>query len=413
VAPSGPSSLRLYDTRRQGIFPVEPDGERPIGLYVCGITPYDATHLGHAFTYLQFDVARRFLEYLGHEVRYAQNLTDVDDDMLARARSVGEDYLALGNRQAEQFLADMAALNWRPPDVYARATEHVPQMVAMIERLLAAGLAYLGDGHVYLAAAADPTFGTLSHVPKRQRLKLANERGNRPELHGKRDALDPVLWQRSLADEPSWPSPWGPGRPGWHIECSAMSVTHLGPRFEIHGGGRDLAFPHHEAERLQSEGSTGIRPVVRHWVHTGMVHLADQKMSKSLGNLVMVGDLVGRWPADVVRLALIRPHYRSDLTWAEALLPEAAALVDRWSAAARQRDRDGRPDVYSDAVAWRRGEVLAALANDLDTHGATSVLDRIAGLALGRKDEATRREAGACVYDIGTRILGLRLEAAR
>jgi L-cysteine:1D-myo-inositol 2-amino-2-deoxy-alpha-D-glucopyranoside ligase len=325
---------------------------------------------------------------------------------------VGEDYLALGNRQADSFLADMAALNWRPPEVYARATEHVPQMVAMIERLLAAGMAYVGDGHVYLAAAADPAFGALSHVPKRQRLKLANERGNRPELPGKRDPLDPVLWQRSLPDEPSWPSPWGAGRPGWHIECSAMSVTHLGPQFEIHGGGRDLAFPHHEAERLQSEGATGVRPVVRHWVHTGMVHLADEKMSKSLGNLVMVGDLLGHWPADTVRLALIRPHYRSDLTWTDALLPEAAALVKRWTAAARLRDRDGRPDAFPDAVNWRREEVLAALANDLDTHGAVSVLDRIAGVALGRHDEATRRAAGACVHDVATSLLGLRLEAA-
>jgi L-cysteine:1D-myo-inositol 2-amino-2-deoxy-alpha-D-glucopyranoside ligase len=381
-------------------------------LYVCGITPYDTTHLGHAFTYLQFDVARRYLEYLGHEVRYVQNLTDVDDDMLARARSSGEDYLELGNRQAERFLADMAALNWRPPEVYARATEHVPQMVAMIERLLAGQLAYLGDGHVYLAAAANPAFGALSHVPPRQRLKLANERGNRPELPGKRDPLDPVLWQRSLPDEPSWPSPWGAGRPGWHIECSAMSVTHLGPQFEIHGGGRDLAFPHHEAERLQSEGATGIRPVVRHWVHTGMVHLADEKMSKSLGNLVMVGDLLGRWPADAVRLALIRPHYRSDLSWTDALVPSAAGLIRRWASAAAVRNRDGQPDTLPDAVAWRREEVLAALANDLDTGGAVSVLDRIAGVALGRGDERTRRDAGACVHDIGTRVLGLRLEAA-
>jgi L-cysteine:1D-myo-inositol 2-amino-2-deoxy-alpha-D-glucopyranoside ligase len=401
----------LYDTRRQGIFPVEPHGDAPIGLYVCGITPYDTTHLGHAFTYLQFDVARRFLEYLGHEVRYVQNLTDVDDDMLARARAAGEDYLALGNRQAERFLADMAALNWRAPDVYARATEHVPEMVAMIEGLLAAGVAYLGDGHGYLAAASEPGFGALSHVPRAQQLTIANERGNRPELPGKRDPLDPVLWQRSLPDEPSWPSPWGPGRPGWHIECSAMSVTHLGPQFAIHGGGRDLAFPHHEAERIQSEYATGIRPVVRHWVHTGMVHLADEKMSKSLGNLVMVGDLLDRWPADAVRLALIRPHYRSDLAWTDAQLAPAAELVTRWSAAAARRDPDDQPDSLPDEISAQREAALAALANDLDTAGAISVLDRIAGLALGRRDEATRRAAGACVHDIGTRVLGLRLEA--
>ncbi|HEY7451207.1 MAG TPA: cysteine--tRNA ligase [Candidatus Limnocylindria bacterium] len=388
---------------------MEPIGDGPIGLYVCGITPYDTTHLGHAFTYLAFDIVHRFLEYLGRDVRYVQNLTDVDDDMLARARLAGEDYLALGNRQAEQFLADMAALNWLPPDVYARATEHVPQMVAMVERLVAAGLAYLGDGHVYLAASNEG-WGALSHVPARDQLGLANERGNHPDLPGKRDPLDPVLWQPSAADEPSWPSPWGPGRPGWHIECSAMSVTHLGEQFEIHGGGRDLAFPHHEAERLQSEGATGLSPVVRHWVHTGMVHHDEAKMSKSLGNLVMVGDLLRRWPADAIRLALIGQPYRADLTWTDDLAAGAYPLVQRWTEAARGRTRD--IDEPADAVGWRREEVLAALANDLDTPGALQKLDAIAGVALGRHDERTRTSAASHLHDLATRIFGLRLGGA-
>jgi L-cysteine:1D-myo-inositol 2-amino-2-deoxy-alpha-D-glucopyranoside ligase len=410
VPPAAPA-LRLYDTRRGGIFPVEPPDDGPIRLYVCGITPYDTTHLGHAFTYLQLDVAHRYLEYLGHDVRYVQNLTDVDDDMLAHAQAAGEDYLTLGRRHTERFLADMAALNWLPPDVYARATEHVPQMVAMVESLLAAGMAYPGDGHVYLSAV-HPAWGALSHVPRRLQLALANERGNRPDLPGKRDPMDPVLWQRSLPDEPAWPSPWGDGRPGWHIECSAMSVTHLGPQFEIHGGGRDLAFPHHEAERLQSEGATGVGPVVGHWVHTGMVQFAEEKMSKSVGNLVMVDDLLDRWPADVVRLALVSRPYREDLTWTDALLEEAEATVRRWSVAARQRD-DGGDEPMAEAVAWRRGEVLAALANDLDTPGAIRKLDSIAGVALGRSDEATRRSAATHLHELATRMLGLRLGGVR
>ncbi len=252
--------LRLYDTRRAAVVPFEPLGDGPIGLYVCGITPYDTTHLGHAFTYLVFDVLQRYLAYHGHEVTYVQNLTDVDDDMLRRARELNEDYLALGTRHAERFLADMAALNWRAPAVLPRATEHISQMQAMIERLLANGHAYRSDGYVYLAAAADPGWGSLSHVPAADQLALANERGNRADLPGKRDPIDPVLWQPSAPDEPAWEGPWGAGRPGWHIECSAMSVTHLGPRFEIHGGGVDLAFPHHESERLQSEGATGRVP---------------------------------------------------------------------------------------------------------------------------------------------------------
>jgi cysteinyl-tRNA synthetase len=191
-----------------------------------------------------------------------------------------------------------------------------------------------------------------------------------------------------------------------------MSVTHLGPQFEIHGGGRDLAFPHHEAERIQSEYATGIRPVVRHWVHTGMVHLADEKMSKSLGNLVMVGDLLDRWPADAVRLALIRPHYRSDLAWTDTVLAPAAELVTRWSAAAAGREGDDQVDSLPDEITAHREEALAALANDLDTGGAISVLDRLVGLAHGHGDEGTRRAAAACVHDIGTRVLGLRLGAA-
>ena len=290
--------LRLYDTRRAAVVPLEPLGSGPIGLYVCGITPYDTTHLGHAFTYLVFDVLQRYLAYHGREVTYVQNLTDVDDDILRRARELNEDYLALGTRHADRFLADMTALNWLVPAVLPRATEHIPQMQAMIERLLANGRAYRADGYVYLAAAADPSWGSLSHVPVAEQLALANERGNRADLPGKRDPIDPVLWQPSAPDEPAWDSPWGPGRPGWHIECSAMSVTHLGPRFEIHGGGVDLAFPHHESERLQSEGATGRSPVVGHWMHTGMVHYDDAKMSKSLGNLVMVRDLLRDWSAD-------------------------------------------------------------------------------------------------------------------
>jgi L-cysteine:1D-myo-inositol 2-amino-2-deoxy-alpha-D-glucopyranoside ligase len=407
-----PPALRLFDTRRAAVLPVEPLGDRPIGLYVCGITPYDTTHLGHAFTYLAFDLVRRYLEYGGNTVRYVQNLTDVDDDMLARARLVGEDYLALGNRQAERFLADMADLNWRAPEVYARATEHVPQIVTMIERLVAAGLAYRGDGHVYLAAASAPEWGSLSHVPPAERMALANERGNRPELPGKRDPIDPVLWQRSLPDEPAWPSPWGDGRPGWHIECSAMSVTHLGPQFVIHGGGRDLAFPHHEAERIQSEGATGIRPVVGHWVHTGMVHLDDAKMSKSLGNLILVEDLRRRWSADAVRLALIRHHYRADLTWTDGLGAEAAEVVARWTAAVARRS-DGGEGMFPVEVVTARGQALAALANDLDGPTAVESLDALATMALVDGTDGHRAAAAAALHDLATRVFGLRLEPTK
>ncbi len=283
----------------------------------------------------------------------------------------------------------------------------------MIERLQAAGLAYRGDGHVYLSVAADPGWGSLSHVPRRDQLALANERGNRPELPGKRDPLDPVLWQRSLPDEPAWPSPWGEGRPGWHIECSAMSVTHLGTSFEIHGGGRDLAFPHHEAERVQSEGATGVRPVVHHWVHTGMVHYEQEKMSKSLGNLVMVRDLLGQWPADVVRLALVDWPYREDLIWTDARLADAAGLVRRWTEAAGQRSAEDElalTDAVAGRAGGRAGRVRQRPRRARRHPQARRAGRRGAGPAAGA-ERADQRRPTSTTWP--TRILGLRLDGPR
>jgi L-cysteine:1D-myo-inositol 2-amino-2-deoxy-alpha-D-glucopyranoside ligase len=385
--------------------PFQPLGVGPIGLYVCGITPYDTTHLGHAFTYLVFDVLQRYLAYLGHEVTYVQNLTDVDDDILRRARELNEDYLELGRYHADRFLSDMAALNWRAPDVLPRATEHIPQMQAMIERLLSNGHAYRSDAFVYLNAATDPGWGSLSHVPAAEQLALAAERGNRADLPGKRDPIDPVLWQPSASDEPAWDAPWGPGRPGWHIECSAMSVTHLGPRFEIHGGGVDLAFPHHESERLQSEAATGQHPVVGHWVHTGMVHSDDAKMSKSLGNLVMVRDLLSDWSADTIRMALLRHRYREDLLWTDDRLTDAQATVDRWGAVV---GADGvsewtDPAALPPEVEALRTSALEALDDDLDTVRMIAALDELAALHSS--------PALAVLADLARSVLGLRLDA--
>ena len=408
-------SLRLFDTRRGGYYPLESAGDGPIGLYVCGITPYDTTHLGHAFTYLAFDVLIRYLEYLGQTVHYVQNLTDVDDDTLRRAREQGTDFLEMGRRHTERFWADMTDLNWRAPDAFPRATAHVPQMVEMIERLLARELAYQAEGYVYLSAAADPEFGSLAHVPPDDRLALANERGNQPDQPGKRHPLDPVLWQPSEPDEPAWASPWGPGRPGWHIQCSAMSVAHLGPRFAMHGGGQDLAFPHHEFERAQSEGATGVRPVAGHWVHTGMVHHAGARMAKSTGNLVMVQDVLKRWPADAIRLALVSHHYRTEVTWTDALAASAATTVERWNRAVAVAP-PGRPEVtpLSESVATLRGDALRALDDDLDTPRMVMALDQLAAHALASNREAPdRRAAGWVLRDLATRILGLRLGTTR
>jgi len=412
-------TLQLHDARRGGLHPFEPIRGEPIGLYVCGVTPYDTGHLGHAFTYVSFDVLHRYLEYLGHDVRYVQNLTDVDDDLLRRARELGEDYVALGNRHVTTFLTEMEALNWLPPDRYPRATEHIPEMLALIGLLLDRGHAYAADGHVYFSIASDPHYGELSKLSREAMLPIANERGNVPDLPGKRDPLDFVLWQPSADDEPAWESPWGAGRPGWHIECSAMSMTYLGERFEIHGGGHDLIFPHHESEIAQSEGATGARPFVSHWMHAGMLRYAGAKMSKSLGNLVLVRDLLGLYPGDAIRHYLVSRHYRSEIDFDEADLEASALQAARLRLACRAAEEIeplapalADPAQLHPAVADHRARFLAAMDSDLDTPAALPELHALAALCSRTDDAELRAQAGWMVRELGARILGLRLATA-
>jgi L-cysteine:1D-myo-inositol 2-amino-2-deoxy-alpha-D-glucopyranoside ligase len=412
-------SLRLHDARRGGLHRFEPiPGRDRVGLYVCGVTPYDTGHLGHAFTYVSFDVLHRYLEYLGHDVVYVQNLTDVDDDMLRKARETGEDYLALGNRWVTTFLTEMAALNWLPPDHYPRATEHIPQMLRLIRSLLEKGLAYAADGNVYFSVDADPRYGEVSHLARDEMLPIANERGNVPDMPGKRHPLDFVLWQRSAADEPAWDSDWGAGRPGWHIECSAMSMAYLGTQFEIHGGGGDLIFPHHESERAQSEGATGDRPFVSFWTHAGMLSYEGDKMSKSLGNLVLVRDLLKDHSGDAIRHYLVSQHYRSEVQFVdEDLWRSAAAVEPLRRAAARAEELAPEAPAMADAnrldarVREHRTAFLAAMDDDLDTPHAMPELSSLAELALAADDPAVAAQAGWMVRELGGRILGLRLAA--
>lgn len=404
-------TLRLYDARRGGLHPFEPiAGRDHVGLYVCGVTPYDTGHLGHAFTYIGFDVLHRYLEFIGHDVTYVQNLTDVDDDMLRKARETGEDYLAIGNRNVATFLDEMAALNWLAPDHYPRATEHIPQMRDLVARLLDRRLAYAAEGNVYFSVAADPAYGEVSHLARDEMLPIANERGNIPDMPGKRDPLDFVLWQRSLPDEPAWDAAWGAGRPGWHLECSAMSMTYLGTQFEIHGGGADLLFPHHESERAQSEGATGDRPFVSHWTHAGMLHYGGAKMSKSLGNLVLVRDLLRTHSADAVRHYLSSHHYRSEVDHTDAGLANSDAAVARLADAALRGDPGVTP---ADAgVLALRDRFGAAMDDDLDTPRALAALDALATLALTSDDDVVAAQAGTSVADLGGRVFGLRLSSA-
>jgi L-cysteine:1D-myo-inositol 2-amino-2-deoxy-alpha-D-glucopyranoside ligase len=353
--------MRLYDTRRRAIVPLELG--TVVTLYTCGITPYDSAHLGHAATYLAYDVLQRRLRDAGHETRCVRNVTDVDDDILRKARELGVHYLDLAAQELARFDRDMATLGLLPVSAEPRATSAIPDILSLIGRSLEAGVAYEAGGAIYFRVASAPAFGSLSHLGRDEMLVLAKENGGNPEDPSKHDPLDFVLWQPSLPDEPSWESRWGPGRPGWHVECSALALRELGATVDVHGGGRDLVFPHHECEAVQSEAVTG-RPLARYWVHTGMVGLDGAKMSKSLGNLVFVSDLVARAPAAAIRLALLGHHYRSDWTWSDADLEEGRRRLATYAASVG--GADGAPLL---------DDVRAALDDDLDAPGALAAVD--------------------------------------
>src|SRR4029079_4579299 len=259
AVPRTGEQMNLYNSASQSIEPLVAR-DNHLGVYVCGVTPYDTTHAGHAFTFLTFDILVRFLRSRGYDVTYVQNVTDIDDDILRKSKELGTTWDELGRSETEKYLNDMRQLNALPFDHYLRATETVPLMVSLIETLVEEGHAYVANGSVYFSVASDPEFGKLSRIPRGEMLAVANERGNVPDDPNKQDPLDFVLWPAAKPSAPTWESPWGPGRPGWHIECSAMSMSVLGNTVDIHGGGADLTFPHHECEIAQSENATGVKP---------------------------------------------------------------------------------------------------------------------------------------------------------
>ena len=354
--------MELYDTARRQVVPFEPGPL--VTMYSCGITPYDSAHLGHAAVYLFFDMLQRRLHDLGHETRCVRNVTDVDDDILRKARELGVHYLDLAAEEMARFDAEMGMLNLLPVYSEPRATSAISEILSLIGAALDGGFAYESGGSVYFDVSTFPRFGRISGYDRSEMLVLAAEHGGNPEDPFKRDPLDFVLWQPSLPDEPAWESRWGPGRPGWHIECSALALRELGETVDIHGGGRDLVFPHHECEAAQSESVTN-KPFVRIWFHVGLVRLGGTKMSKSLGNLVFVGDLCAEWEPAAVRLALLAHHYREDWDWVTmGDMPHAAARLALWRSAV---DGDG-----SDGLS----AVRAALDADLDTPAALEALDQ-------------------------------------
>jgi L-cysteine:1D-myo-inositol 2-amino-2-deoxy-alpha-D-glucopyranoside ligase len=380
--PGAGQPLRLHDTATGEVRPVA--AGRDARMYVCGITPYDATHLGHAATYLTFDLVNRVWRDAGHRVHYVQNVTDVDDPLLERAVATGQDWREIAARETELFRADMTALRVLPPEHYVGAVEAIPLVVELIERLKAAGNAYEVAGDLYFPVHADPRFGAVSGLDRDQMLALFAERGGDPDRPGKKDPLDCLLWQTARPDEPAWDSSLGHGRPGWHIECTAIALHHLGGPLDVQGGGRDLVFPHHEMGAAQAHVVTGEWPYARHYVHAGLVGLDGEKMSKSRGNLVFVSRLreQGEEPG-AVRLALLAHHYRADWEWTGADLDTARRRLAAWrSAVAAPAGPDAGPLLAA---------VRERLADDLDAPGALRAVDRWAEevrLRGGRDDRA-------------------------
>jgi len=320
--------MKLYDTLTNQIKPLAGEDGR-VSVYVCGITPYDTTHLGHAFLYVTFDVLIRYLESTGYQVVYTQNVTDIDDDILRKAKELNMFYLDLAERETNRFLSDLRALNVRMPDHYPHATQEIDGMVEIISKLIDKGHAYVRDGNVYFDIDTYEGFGQLSKLSREEMIAIARERGGNPDDPLRDDPLDFLLWQRSAEGEPAWDSPWSKGRPGWHIECSTMSLKYLGASLTIHGGGADLIFPHHECERAQSECYTGISPFVKHWMHVGMLRYQGEKMSKSLGNLVLVDRLLQNYSPDAVRLVLISHHYQESWEYQDSMIEEAEKLAQK------------------------------------------------------------------------------------
>ncbi|MGC4806371.1 cysteine--1-D-myo-inosityl 2-amino-2-deoxy-alpha-D-glucopyranoside ligase [Micromonospora sp. DT233] len=394
--------LALFDSARRGAHPSRPDGTAT--MYVCGITPYDATHLGHAATMITFDLVQRVWRDAGLTVRYVQNVTDIDDPLLERAERDGEDWKVLAMRETALFREDMEALRIIPPAHYVGAVESIPDIADKVLALLKDGAAYQlddGTGDVYFDITAAPAFGYESNLSRAQMLEIFPERGGDPGRAGKRDPLDPLLWRGARAGEPSWPGgDLGAGRPGWHIECTVIALDLLGETIDVQGGGNDLIFPHHECSAAHAERLTGRAPFASHYVHAGMIGLDGEKMSKSKGNLVFVSRLrADRVDPMAVRLALMSGHYREDRTWTDDLLTAAHERLARWRRAAAATAGPSGAELLA--------AVRARLADDLDTPGAVAVADDWAARVLA--DEGTDRSAPTLFADTLDALLGLRL----
>jgi cysteinyl-tRNA synthetase len=343
-----------------------------VTMYVCGITAYDRCHIGHAMTYIIFDVIRRYLIFKGHGIKYVQNFTDIDDKIIERANRLGVPASELANKYVDLYFADMDALNIQRADIYPRASEEIAKVIEIIQGLLVKGYAYESEGSVYFRVRKFPDYGKLSHRNLADMISKAGTYEERKEY-----PLDFAVWKAAKPGEPFWESPWGKGRPGWHIECTAMALTYLGDSIDIHGGGEDLVFPHHENEIAQSESFNGVVPFVRYWLHSGLMQQNKQKMSKSSGNLVCVEDVLDRFSADAIRLFVLGSHYRSPLGYSEEALEASEKGVERLRSALGQKSSEEKEYALLDAKPFEQ-KFVEAMDDDFNTAQAIAVLFELA-----------------------------------
>ncbi len=361
--------MKLYNSLTQKKETFKSLEENEVKMYICGITPYDTTHLGHAFTYTAFDVLYRYLTYQNYTVNYTQNITDIDDDILKRAKKVNQDWKVLGTLWTDKYVRDMQTLNNTPPTHFVKATGSIPTIIEIVQKLTNSNFAYEKNGNVYFRVQKDTEYGKLSKYNREQMITLSKERGANPEDPLKEDPLDFILWQKSLPQEPFWQSPWRRGRPGWHIECSAIVYKYLGKYIDIHGGGHDLIYPHHESEIALSEQFTGHKPFSKFWMHTGAVMYKGEKMSKSLGNLVMISDLLKTYSPNAIRYLLLSHHYRSAWEYHKEELDEVALTLYKIEKKLLINTNFKKKYNFNDIIP----EFSSALADDLNTPKALEI----------------------------------------
>ncbi len=390
--------MKLYNTLSRRIENFKPLKDKEVKIYVCGITPYDTTHVGHAFTYLFFDTLIRYLRFKNYKVNYIQNITDIDDDILKKAREEKRNWKKLGDFWTKRFIADMKTLNILPPTHLIKATNSIALMIYIIKVLLKKGFAYKKTGNIYFEVKKFKNYGKLSKYTERQMILLFKERGGNPDDPQKKNPLDFILWQKRKGDEPFWESPWGRGRPGWHVECSAMIYASLGEQIDIHGGGRDLVFPHHESEIAQSEGFTGISPFAKFFVHTAMVMYEGEKIAKSLGNLIMVSDLIKKYSSNTIRFLLLSNHYRQPWEFNYLKIEEAkkkVIKVEKVLAFAKESKVEKENYLR---------EFISYIDNDLDTPKALDFIYRISQTKNSDNNQLEKTKTLRALWE----ILGFR-----